>query len=364
MTRQVVLLAAGTGSRLAPLTDSMPKCLVRVGSTTFLDRMLSQVADAGVERAVIVTGHKSDRLMDHLAHHPPKLAVKFAYNPHYATSNNAVSLQCAHLALEPGGFILCDADVVLRRNPFKTLQRAPGPGFRRRFPIGALLLVYAAAVVAGAFFAPWHETWVALGRARLIWMAAGLGVCLAGAPVAATQWWLFVPRRYRLRWGRVFEITTLTSIARTVLPFFTGDLSALGLLVMRGGLDRGAALLVLGLDQLFTGIGKAALVCAAVVFAPLPASLATPGTTLIALVACALAAMLGAAHYRGSLDQLAAKSWPPLARAIRVIADLAQYLGLLRSPSRASGALALTVVKKSIEISATLAGPHAVGIAL
>ncbi len=126
MTRQVVLLAAGTGSRLAPLTDSMPKCLVRVGSTTILDRMLSQLADAGVERAVIVTGHKSDRLMDHLAHHPPKLAVKFAYNPHYATSNNAVSLQCAHLALEPGGFILCDADVVLRRNPFKTLQRAPG----------------------------------------------------------------------------------------------------------------------------------------------------------------------------------------------------------------------------------------------
>jgi choline kinase len=124
MARQAVLLAAGSGTRLAPLTDDRPKCLIEVGGRSILDRMLGQLADAGIQTAIIVTGYKSDKLAAHLAANPPRLTVKFAGNPEYATTNNAVSLQCARPFLQDGAFLLCDADVVMRGNPIIDLQRA------------------------------------------------------------------------------------------------------------------------------------------------------------------------------------------------------------------------------------------------
>ncbi len=71
-----MVLAAGLGTRLRPLTDDRPKALVEVGGRALIDHMLDRLADAGVERAVVNVHAFADRLVDHLAARTaPRIAI-------------------------------------------------------------------------------------------------------------------------------------------------------------------------------------------------------------------------------------------------------------------------------------------------
>jgi MurNAc alpha-1-phosphate uridylyltransferase len=62
-----MVLAAGVGSRMRPLTDDRPKALVAVGGRVLIDHMLDRLAEAGVTEAVVNVHHFGQRLIDHLA---------------------------------------------------------------------------------------------------------------------------------------------------------------------------------------------------------------------------------------------------------------------------------------------------------
>ncbi len=62
-----MVLAAGMGTRMRPLTDDRPKALVDVGGKALIDHMLDRLADAGVERAVVNIHAFGDALIAHLA---------------------------------------------------------------------------------------------------------------------------------------------------------------------------------------------------------------------------------------------------------------------------------------------------------
>mgnify|MGYP002780984706 CR=1 FL=1 len=64
--RTAVLLAAGLGTRMRPLTDARPKPLIEVAGRTLLDRVLDKLAAQGVERAVINVHHFADQMEAHL----------------------------------------------------------------------------------------------------------------------------------------------------------------------------------------------------------------------------------------------------------------------------------------------------------
>jgi MurNAc alpha-1-phosphate uridylyltransferase len=64
---RAMVLAAGLGLRLRPLTLTTPKPLVRVGGTTMLDRVLDRLAEHGVELAVVNTHHLGEQIARHVA---------------------------------------------------------------------------------------------------------------------------------------------------------------------------------------------------------------------------------------------------------------------------------------------------------
>ena len=71
-----MVLAAGIGTRMRPLTDRMPKPLVSVAGKTLLDHVLDRLADAGVERTVVNVHHFAEQIIAHVAKRKqPKVTI-------------------------------------------------------------------------------------------------------------------------------------------------------------------------------------------------------------------------------------------------------------------------------------------------
>src|SRR3979409_1804664 len=64
---KAMVLAAGLGVRMRPLTDKMPKPLVQVAGRTLLDHVLDKLGDAGVSEAVVNVHYLPDQIIDHTA---------------------------------------------------------------------------------------------------------------------------------------------------------------------------------------------------------------------------------------------------------------------------------------------------------
>lgn len=71
-----MVLAAGLGKRMRPITDTMPKPLVRISGKTLLDWGLDSLAEAGVERAVVNVHYLPDQIVEHVAsRHAPRIEI-------------------------------------------------------------------------------------------------------------------------------------------------------------------------------------------------------------------------------------------------------------------------------------------------
>ncbi len=107
-----LLLAAGTGSRLFPLTKSSPKCLTLVNEKSILERLINNLKKQGFKRLVIVTGYKNECIMDFLGSKSGDLNIEYIHSPLYRSTNNIYSLWMARNVInEP--FVLFESDLVI-----------------------------------------------------------------------------------------------------------------------------------------------------------------------------------------------------------------------------------------------------------
>lgn len=112
--REAILLIAGMGSRLRPLTDDRPKCLLEIGADPLLVRLLRQLSSLGIERVVLATGYLSAVVETVLKSFDELPELVFAENQRYEQTNNAESLRLAMPHVQGRPFLLCDGDVLLR----------------------------------------------------------------------------------------------------------------------------------------------------------------------------------------------------------------------------------------------------------
>ena len=110
---KAVILAAGTASRLRPLTEHTPKCLLKIGERSLLQRSIDALMKAGVRDFVIVTGYLLEQIEQFVSeHYTDKINVEFIHNDVYDSTNNIYSLWLARPAVDGQQFLLLDSDLV------------------------------------------------------------------------------------------------------------------------------------------------------------------------------------------------------------------------------------------------------------
>lgn len=87
-----IILAAGTSTRLRPLTDEIPKCLLEVGGRPLLERTIENVLTAGIKEIHVVIGYRAEMVRQFIEQRFPGQQIHFIINPNYATTENAYSL--------------------------------------------------------------------------------------------------------------------------------------------------------------------------------------------------------------------------------------------------------------------------------
>lgn len=115
MIAKAIILAAGRGRRMYPVTENLPKCLLPVGGKTILEYQLELLRGNGISEIIIVVGFAAKKV--------EKIAGKqitYIYNEHYLSTNSLYSLLLAKDHLD-SDVLLLNSDILYNREIIKTL---------------------------------------------------------------------------------------------------------------------------------------------------------------------------------------------------------------------------------------------------
>lgn len=112
---KAIILAAGVGSRVRPLTDNTPKSLLKIGDKPILQRMIENIESVGIKDIFIVSGYLEDQIKDFTTSKFPNLNISFIRNDKYLTTNTGYSLMMTKDFVNGDDFIKFDADVVFEK---------------------------------------------------------------------------------------------------------------------------------------------------------------------------------------------------------------------------------------------------------
>ncbi len=109
---KAVLLAAGIASRLKPLTDNTPKCLLNVGDKPILQRMIENITANKVKDIIVVTGYLREMIETFLVEKFPDINFTFLYNENFDSTNNIYSLWMTKNEILGHDMLLLDSDII------------------------------------------------------------------------------------------------------------------------------------------------------------------------------------------------------------------------------------------------------------
>lgn len=121
---RAMVLAAGLGTRMRPITERIPKPLVRVAGKTLLDHNLDPLAEAGVDLAVVNVHHLADQMIAHLAERRRPRIVISDERELLLDSGGGVKKALPHLGTAP--FFVLNADSFWIDGPIANLVRLAG----------------------------------------------------------------------------------------------------------------------------------------------------------------------------------------------------------------------------------------------
>lgn len=117
---KVIILAAGQGSRLRPLTDDRPKCMVEVNGKSIIERQIDVMRSCGVkdEDITIIAGYCNDVLRDHFS----DTKINFIINNEFETTNMVCSLMCAReLMSRENDIVISYGDIIYEKSIFEKI---------------------------------------------------------------------------------------------------------------------------------------------------------------------------------------------------------------------------------------------------
>lgn len=116
-----IILAAGIGKRLRPITNHTPKCLIEFNGKALIDNYFNSFHECGIKEVVLVVGYLSETLEKKLGDRYLDIDVKYIHNKDYAFSNSAYSLWLAKDEISEKSFILADSDILFDRRILRRL---------------------------------------------------------------------------------------------------------------------------------------------------------------------------------------------------------------------------------------------------
>lgn len=222
----------------------------------------------------------------------------------------------------------------------------------------ALLTI--ALVVAGRDL-PWANAISALRTMSPGYLVIAVALNFAILPLWMLEWSLLKPRDVPVHRDRMFEVVTLTASIHNAVPFLAGEAAAIGLLIA-AGLQRGAAVSVLAMDQLLVGVAKLAVLSAAALLAPIPSWLSAGVLSLVAGVLLLFVVLLLLAHFGAVITSQLRETETRGRELVAKLTGLGAYLTALREPSLAVRVFGLAFLKKALELGAIIAIQAAFGI--
>lgn len=113
---KMIILAAGQGTRLRPLTDKKPKCMVEYNNKAIIDYILDTAKQCNIKDIAIVNGYKKDILQNHLKNEQ----IKYFTNTDYESTNMLYSLFCAKEYMNDD-IIISYSDIIYKKDVLQKL---------------------------------------------------------------------------------------------------------------------------------------------------------------------------------------------------------------------------------------------------
>ena len=121
---KAIILSAGQGKRLLPLTADNPKCLLNIDGRSLIEWQINELAKCGIERVSVVVGYHADRVERLLHQRYDSKKIQTLYNPTYSWADNLFSCWAARAEMAED-FVLLNGDTLFEAAVLNRLLETP-----------------------------------------------------------------------------------------------------------------------------------------------------------------------------------------------------------------------------------------------